>query len=225
MGSLGKKHGIFVTLTSWGILYVGSIVGESCLFIHILLIYERVYGKWSSSSSQRFSIRPPMRSLIVGIVSPSWISPTIGFHNCFKILINNYIFIKAIWSCWTTSLWWVNLMWIFNINLSFYFFKIMKVLISKNELKSRSCVRDPYLQSTMCFGRKYVLGIGFHFNTSCNLQNNCPCDHTLINCVSNFVCFSTKQLCPCNSFQAPIHVCIIIYHSWKRKLSSENDLV
>jgi len=66
-----------------------------------------------------------------------------------------------------------------NINLSFYFFKIMKVLISKNELKSRSCVRDPYLQSTMCLGRKYLLGIGFHFNTPSSLQNNCPCDHTI----------------------------------------------
>jgi hypothetical protein len=71
MGSLCEKHGIFVTLTSWGILYVGSIVEESCLFIHILLIYERVCGEWSSSSSQRFSIKPSMRSLIVGIVSSS----------------------------------------------------------------------------------------------------------------------------------------------------------
>jgi len=71
MGSLCEKYGIFVTLTSWGILYVGSKVGESCLFIHILLIYERVCGEWSSSSSQRFSIRPSMRSLIVGIASSS----------------------------------------------------------------------------------------------------------------------------------------------------------
>jgi hypothetical protein len=69
MGSLCQKHGIFVTLTSWGILYVGFIVGESCLFIHILFIYERVWGEWSSSSSQRFSIRPSMKSLIIGIAS------------------------------------------------------------------------------------------------------------------------------------------------------------
>jgi hypothetical protein len=71
MGSLCEKHGIFVTLTSWGILYVGSKVREFCLFIHILLIYERVCGEWSSSSSQRVSIKPSMRSLIVGIVTCS----------------------------------------------------------------------------------------------------------------------------------------------------------
>jgi len=71
MGSLRENYGIFVTLTSWGILYVGSKVGEFFLFIHILLIYERVCGEWSSSSSQRFSIKASMRSLIVGIVSSS----------------------------------------------------------------------------------------------------------------------------------------------------------